>query len=112
MDISSVSSNPFRQYVSAYKEKTEVVSEKTVDLSSDVNNAVNDVSNVVTDGISDGISGTEKIIDFTYGLLGIDQVENDPQEVSSNDEQGDGLYKLGQYIKAAGTVGTFVSFLI
>lgn len=89
MDISNVGSNPYRQYVSAYKAKTESVTAESRDD-----------------------SGIEKIKDLACGVLGIDQAESDAQEVNSNAEQDDGYYQLGQYIKAAGTVGSVICFFV
>lgn len=89
MNITNVSSNPYRQYVSSYKARAGSGTEESCDDSS-----------------------IEKIKDFACGILGIDQAENDSQKVDSNVDEKDGYYQMGQYIKAAGTVGSIIRFFV
>lgn len=85
----AATSNPYRQYVSAYKEKAELPTEE-----------------------SSNSSSGEKIKDFACGFLGVDKAAKDSQEVTVAADQKDGFYQLGQYIKAAGTVGSMVSLFV
>ncbi len=89
MNITSTS-NPYRQYVEAYKAEKEASE---------------------TDSDNDS-SAFEALEDFTCGLLGLDSGD---EEVSSVEAEGDdeGLfYNMGQYVKAAGSVASMISFFV
>jgi len=84
MDLSGVTSNPYRQYVSSYKAtKTETVA-ATEETDSD--------------------SYIDDIKDFACGALGIDQTNGESPEAGS--------YEFGQYVSAAVSVGKIVSLFV
>jgi hypothetical protein len=100
MDISGIPSNPYRQYIASNQAKKEPAIEESSDDSK-----------------------IDKAKDFARGVLGLDAAENDTQEVTSADntstetdvdvdEEGSVYHQLGQYVKAAGTVGSVICFFI
>ena len=90
MNISSTS-NPYRQYVEAYKAEKEAAE---------------------TDSDDDG-SAFEALEDFTCGLLGLDSGEDEVSSVAAEEDDDEGLfYNMGQYVKAAGSVASMISFFV
>ena len=85
-------SNPYRQYLSTYNSthKSEAVETKESEEGTTI----------------------EKIKDFTYGVLGIDVSEESVKVINEVEDQGDAYYKVGQYVKAAGTVGSVICFFV